>query len=45
MKLIAGIKFQLKLIILSFWTKFTKKMYFQSSTEQAVQGLKAFAFL
>ena len=38
-----GTKFQLKLIILSFWTKFTQKRYFQSRTEQAVQGLQAFA--
>ena len=37
-------KFQLKLTILSFWTKFTQKGYFQSKTEQAVQGLPAFAF-
>ena len=37
-------KFQLKLIILSFWTKFTQKRYFQLKTEQAVQGLQAFAF-
>ena len=35
---------QLKLTILSFWTKFTQKGYFQSETEQAVQGLQAFAF-
>ena len=39
-----GTKFQLKLIILSFWTKFTQKRYFQSKTEQAVQGLQVFAF-
>ena len=39
-----GTKFQLKLIILSFWTKYTKKRYFQSKTEQAIQGLHAFAF-
>ena len=39
-----GTKFQLKLIILSFWTKFTQKRYFQSKTEQAVEGLQAFAF-
>ena len=39
-----GTKFQLKLIILSFWTKFTQKRYFQSKTEQAVQGLQAFDF-
>ena len=33
------------MIILSFWTKFTpQKRYFQSKTEQAVQGLQAFAF-
>ena len=32
-------KFQLKLIILSFWTKFTKKSYFELKTEQAGQGL------
>ena len=31
-----GGKFQLKLIILSFWTKFTQKRYFQLKTEQAV---------
>ena len=40
-----GTKFQLKLIILSFWTKFTQKRYFQLKTEQAVQGLQAFVFL
>ena len=39
-----GTKFQLKLIILSFWTKFTQKRYFQLKTEQTVQGLQAFAF-
>ena len=39
-----GTKFQLKLIILSFWTKFTQKRYFQLKIEQAVQGLKPFAF-
>ena len=39
-----GTKFQLKLIILSFWTKFTQKRYFQLKTEQAVQGLQPFAF-
>ena len=27
-------KFQLKLIILIFWTKFTQKEYFQSNTEK-----------
>ena len=37
-------KFQLKLTILSFWTKFTQKWYFQSKAEQADQGLQAFAF-
>ena len=37
-------KFQLKLIILSFWTKFTQERYFQSKTEQAVQGIQAFTF-
>ena len=37
-------KFQLKLTILSFCTKFTQKAYFQSKTEQAVQGLQVFAF-
>ena len=30
--------------ILSFWTKFTQKGYFQLKTEQAVQELQAFAF-
>ena len=39
-----GTKFQLKLIILSFWTKFTQERYFQLKTEQAVQGLQALAF-
>ena len=39
-----GTKFKLKLIILSFWTKFTQKSYFKLKTEQAVQGLQAFAF-
>ena len=39
-----GTKFQLKQIILSFWAKFTQKRYFQLKTEQAVQGLQAFAF-
>ena len=28
----------------SFWTKFTQKRYFQSETEQAVQGLEAHVF-
>ena len=37
-------KFQLKLIILSFWTKFSQKRYFQLKTEQAVQRLQGFAF-
>ena len=41
---ILGTKSQLKLIIVSFWTKFTKKKYFQSKTEQAVEGLQAFVF-
>ena len=39
-----GAKFQLKLIIFSFWTKFTQKRYFQLKTGQAVQGLQTFAF-
>ena len=39
-----GTKFQLKLIISSFWTKFTQKRYFQLKAEQAVQGLREFAF-
>ena len=39
-----GTKFQLKLIILSFWTKSTQKRYFQSKTEQAFQGLQTFSF-
>ena len=39
-----GTKFQLKLIILSFQTKFTQKRYFQLKTEQAVQWLQAFDF-
>ena len=29
---------------MTFWTKFTQKMYFQLKTEQAVQGLQAFPF-
>ena len=36
-----GTKLQLKLIILSFWTRFTQKKYLQLKTEQAIQ---AFAF-
>ena len=39
-----GAKFHLKLIILSFWTKFTRKRYFQLKTEQAAQGLQTFTF-
>ena len=39
-----GTKFQLKLIILSFRAKFTQKRYFQSKTEQAIQGLQALTF-
>ena len=39
-----GTKFQLKLIILSFWTKSTQKRYFQWKTEQAFQGLQTFSF-
>ena len=41
-----GTKFQLKLIILSFWTKFTQKKGISSSKQnkQAVQGPQAFAF-
>ena len=38
-ELVLSTKFQLKLIILSFWTKFTQKSYFQLKTEQTVQGL------
>ena len=30
--------------MLRFWTKFTQKRYFQSETEQAVQGLQAHDF-
>ena len=37
-------KFQFKLTILSFWTNFTQKGYFQLKTEQVLQGLQAFAF-
>ena len=33
MKMIVGTKFQLKLTILSFWTKLTRKGYFQSKKE------------
>ena len=32
MKLIVGTKFQFKRAIISFWTKFAKKGYFQSKT-------------
>ena len=38
-----GTRFQLKLTILSFWTTFAQKRYFQSKTEQAVKGLQVFA--
>ena len=37
-------KFQLKLIMFSFWTEFSQKRYFQLKTEQAVQALQEFAF-
>ena len=37
-------KFQLKPIILCFWTNLPKKRYFQLKTEQVVQELLAFAF-
>ena len=43
-ELVWGTVFQLKLIILIVWAKFTQKMYFQLKTEQAVPGLQAFAF-
>ena len=39
-----GTKFQFKLIILSFWPKFTQKWYFKLKSEQAVEELQAFAF-
>ena len=39
-----GTEFQLKLIILSFWSKFTQKRYFQSKTEQIFQRLEPLAF-
>ena len=42
-ELVLSTKLQLKQIILSSWTKFTPKRYFQK-TEQPVQGLQAFAF-
>ena len=29
---------------MGFWTKFTRKSYFQLKTEQAAQGLQAIAF-
>ena len=32
--IILGTKFQLKLIILIFWTKFAQKEYFRSKTEK-----------
>ena len=40
-----GTKFQLKLIILSFQTKFTQRRHFQLKTEQAVQGYKCLLFV
>ena len=43
-ELVLSTKFKFKLIILSSWTKFTPKRYFQLRTEQAIQGLQAFAF-
>ena len=39
-----GAKFHLKLIILSFWTRFMMKSHFQLKTEQAVYKLQAVAF-
>ena len=44
MKMIVDTKFQLKLLIFSFWAKFTQKRYFQLKTEQIIQVLQAFAF-
>ena len=43
-ELVLTTKFQCKLITLSSWIKFTQKRYFLLKTEQAVQGLQAFAF-
>ena len=34
MKLIVGTKLQFKRAIISFWTKFAKKGYFQSKTDK-----------
>ena len=42
--IILGTKFQLKLIILSYWTKFTWKKYFKLKADQSVPGLQAFVF-
>ena len=39
-ELILSTKLQLKLVILSSWTRFTRKRYFQLKAEQAVQGLQ-----
>ena len=44
MKMIVDTKFQLKLLILSFWAKFTQKRYFQLKKEQIIQVLQAFVF-
>ena len=43
-ELILSTKLQLKLVILSSWTRFTQKRYFLLKTEQAVQGPQEFAF-
>ena len=34
MKVVVGTKFQLKLLILIFWTKFAQKGYFQSKMKK-----------
>ena len=39
-----GTKFQFKVIILKFLSKLTQERDFQLKTEEAVQGLQAFAF-
>ena len=44
MEMTVVIKFQLKLIILIFWTKFTQKVYFPSKTEKVNTAIELWIF-
>ena len=43
--IILDTKFQLKLITLSFWTKFTQKRYFQLKTRQTLHEIKVIQWI